>query len=62
MPKGKLAGVRCINLDEQNRCTVYELRPSVCRNFTADQYTCGSNFEEALNLIGELEKATSSQS
>lgn len=58
MPNGKPAGVRCINLDEQNRCTVYDQRPSVCRNFTADRDTCGSNFEEALVLISELESAT----
>ncbi|KZY63569.1 hypothetical protein A3742_03545 [Oleiphilus sp. HI0071] len=60
MPDGKPAGVRCINLDQQNRCTVYKQRPDVCRNFRAEKDTCGANFDEALTLIGALEKATSS--
>lgn len=58
MPNGKPAGVRCVNLDQQNRCMVYEIRPKVCREFTADPETCGSNFHDALTLIGALEQAT----
>jgi Fe-S-cluster containining protein len=59
MPAGKPAGERCTNLDADNRCTVYEIRPKVCRDFKADPDTCGGSFSEALKLIGELEKATS---
>ena len=58
MPDGKPAGVRCVNLDSNDRCTVYADRPEVCRAFTADRDVCGSNAEEALVLIGELEAAT----
>ena len=58
MPHGKPAGVRCVNLDESNRCTAYTLRPAVCREFNADQAVCGRDFEEALKLIGDLEEAT----
>ena len=61
MPNGKPAGMRCINLDEYNLCTVYDQRPSVCRDFSADIETCGTNFEEALRMIGELEEATSNK-
>jgi len=58
MPKGKPAGVRCVNLDSQNLCTVYEDRPHVCRAFSPDVSTCGHDFEEAMRLIGALEEAT----
>ena len=27
---------RCPNLDERNRCRIYETRPQVCRRFPAD--------------------------
>ncbi|WP_082889911.1 YkgJ family cysteine cluster protein, partial [Oleiphilus sp. HI0066] len=33
MPDGKPAGVRCVNLDSENRCMEYEKRPKVCREF-----------------------------
>jgi Fe-S-cluster containining protein len=60
MPDGKPAGERCVNLNLDNLCTAYEIRPDVCRNFTADPDTCGESFADALRLIGELERATSS--
>lgn len=60
MPKGKPAGERCVNLDENLRCKAYELRPAVCRQFNADPFTCGGSHDEALKLIGELERATKS--
>jgi len=58
MPHGKPAGVRCANLGEDLLCSVYDIRPPVCRNFTAALDTCGSDHEEALKLIGELERLT----
>jgi len=58
MPQGKPAGVPCINLDDKLRCTAYEERPAVCRNFVADQMVCGQDHATALKLIGELERIT----
>ncbi|MDX1451453.1 MAG: YkgJ family cysteine cluster protein [Oleiphilaceae bacterium] len=58
MPQGKPAGVRCVNLDDVGRCRVYDQRPAVCREFSADSEVCGKNEAEALRLLGELETAT----
>jgi len=33
---GKPAGVRCEHLQEDNRCAIYEDRPSVCRQYQPD--------------------------
>ncbi|WP_082869066.1 YkgJ family cysteine cluster protein [Oleiphilus sp. HI0125] len=60
MPDGKPAGIRCVNLDSENRCMEYEKRPKVCREFNPTEYTCGDSFEDALRLISELEAATKS--
>jgi len=61
MPKGKPAGVRCIQLDDKNLCQLFGKanRPIVCGQFSATEDVCGSDTEEALWLIASLERATS---
>ncbi|MDR8525823.1 MULTISPECIES: YkgJ family cysteine cluster protein [Shewanella] len=60
MPDGKPAGVRCIQLNEQNLCKLFGKaeRPAVCGLFAATDDVCGSNDSEALWLISTLEAAT----
>jgi uncharacterized protein len=60
MPHGKPAGVRCVNLDDTNRCRVWktELFPAVCRGFLPLADVCGSSAADALTRIGELERLT----
>ena len=60
MPDGKPAGVRCIQLADDNRCKIFGRpeRPSVCSGFAAAEYVCGSSREEAIRLIGWLEQVT----
>tara|TARA_R110002096_G_scaffold369739_3_gene563080 strand:+ start:7280 stop:7468 length:189 start_codon:yes stop_codon:yes gene_type:complete len=62
MPQGKPAGVRCIQLDENNLCKLFgqSQRPALCDQFQADASVCGDNREQALHLIAVLELATQS--
>lgn len=60
MPNGKPGGVRCVNLDENNCCTIWGKPdyPAVCRNFTPTPEFCGNSNDEAMRLIAGFEKAT----
>ncbi len=60
MPHGKAAGVRCIQLDDENLCKIFGHtdRPDVCSDFSASIDVCGSSNEQALWLITELEQYT----
>lgn len=60
MPQGKPAGVRCVQLDENNYCLIFgsPQRPAVCSAFQADVEVCGSNTEQAIRLLGWLEQST----
>jgi hypothetical protein len=60
MPNGKLAGVRCVNLDDQNACRLHgsSSYPQVCKDFTPRRYICGKSNLEAYKKISILEKAT----
>jgi len=60
MPDGKPAGVRCIQLDDDNLCRLFgdPRRPAVCRRFTYDTELCGSTRAQALSRIAALEVAT----
>lgn len=60
MPNGKPAGVRCIQLDAHNQCTIFGQpeRPAVCHQFTAEASICGDDFEQAMTIITELERLT----
>lgn len=61
MPNGKPANTRCVQLDQDNLCTLFNdpRRPQVCESFTAQGYVCGNSREEALILLTDLESATS---
>ncbi len=60
MPNGKPAGVRCIQLNEQNLCKLFGQpeRPKVCHQFKACPIICGKTNQEAFDNITELEAIT----
>lgn len=60
MPDGKPAGVRCVNLDAENKCRLWGTAeyPAVCRGFRPMPDVCGENREQAMALIAELESRT----
>ncbi len=60
MPEGKPAGVRCIQLDEQNRCKIFGLptRPAVCSSLMPEASMCGDNRQQAMTSLTALEHST----
>jgi hypothetical protein len=60
MPDGKPAGVRCIQLTDDNRCKVFGMpeRPAVCNRLRPSAEMCGTSAEEALIYLNELEILT----
>jgi len=55
---GKAAGRRCIHLSAEMKCSIYNERPLVCREFSPTLELCGNSFEEAYKNLDALEKAT----
>ncbi len=64
MPGGKPAGVRCIQLTEDNRCKLFGRpeRPEVCVRLRPAEEMCGETAEHALAYLAELERATAPSS
>ena len=62
MPNGKPAGVRCVQLEDDNLCRLFGKpeRPSVCDEFSADKEICGESREQAIILLTSLEEDTRS--
>ena len=60
MPNGKPAGVRCIQLDDHNRCLIFGKpeRPAVCRNLKPEQAMCGLDNAEAMRTLTAWEAVT----
>lgn len=60
MPGGKPAGVRCVQLDEANRCRLFGQpeRPPVCEQFSATAAICGDDNAQALYNLQWLERQT----
>jgi len=60
MPQGKPAGVRCIQLLEDNRCAIFGRpeRPAVCGGLQPAPEMCGANQAEALAWLERLEQLT----
>ncbi len=60
MPLGKPAGVRCVQLDESNRCRLFGRpeRPGFCASLKPGPEMCGDSREEALAILAALETAT----
>ncbi|NLA84154.1 MAG: YkgJ family cysteine cluster protein [Clostridiales bacterium] len=63
MPDGKPAGIRCIQLDEENKCKLYGKTesPAVCVSFRPTPEICGGTAQEAYKNLAELEEATKQQ-
>ncbi|MDD1612658.1 MAG: YkgJ family cysteine cluster protein [Methylococcaceae bacterium] len=59
-PFGKPAAVRCLHLDNENKCSIFLQpdRPQVCRGFQATEDACGSNRDEAMAILSEWEFLT----
>lgn len=60
MPQGKPAGVRCIQLDDANRCRIFGQpgRPSVCASLPPSIEMCGDSQRHALQYLTVLEQLT----
>jgi uncharacterized protein len=60
MEKGKPAGVRCIQLSEDNRCRIFgsDVRPAVCGSLRPEREMCGSSAVAAMQHLTELELLT----
>ncbi len=60
MPQGKPAGVRCVQLTEDNRCRLFGKpeRPAVCNALRPSEEMCGHSRREALVRLTLLERAT----
>ena len=60
-PFGKPAAVRCLHLDNENKCSIFLQpgRPLVCSGFQATEDACGSTMEEAMAILSEWEMLTS---
>ena len=61
MPQGKPAGVRCIQLDEADRCRLFgdPRRPAVCASLRPTLEMCGADRAQAMLYLTELEVMTS---
>ena len=60
MPHGKPAGVRCIQLTDDDRCALFGRpdRPAVCGSLQPDPDMCGTSREQAMRWLGHVDAAT----
>lgn len=60
MPNGKPAGVRCVQLDEQNMCKIFGRpeRPAFCGGLQPSAEMCGDTREQAITWLTQLEQIT----
>jgi len=60
MPSGKKAGERCVQLDENNRCKIFndKERPSVCGNIKPSKEMCGVTRKDAMEYLTTLQRET----
>jgi Fe-S-cluster containining protein len=60
MPNGKPAGVRCVQLDDQNRCRIFGQpeRPPVCGSLQPSSEMCGETRNDALLYLTRLDELT----
>ena len=60
MPQGKPAGVRCVQLDDAERCRIFGQadRPAVCGQLMPSAEMCGSDRGQAMQWLAQLEAAT----
>jgi hypothetical protein len=59
-PNRKPAGVRCVQLDEDERCRVFGKpeRPAFCGGLQPSREMCGDSREQAIRWLDALERAT----
>jgi Fe-S-cluster containining protein len=60
LPNGKPAGVRCVQLTADNQCLLFgnSNRPLVCIQFSATFELCGTNYDDAMRNLTDLESNT----
>ena len=60
MPRGKPAGVRCVQLDAHARCRLFGRpeRPAVCESLQPSPAMCGADAAHALLWLARLEAQT----
>ena len=60
MPQGKAAGVRCVQLTEDDHCRLFGLpeRPAFCVSLQPSREMCGENEAEAMQYLVQLERLT----
>ncbi|BAL26105.1 YkgJ family cysteine cluster protein [Azoarcus sp. KH32C] len=60
MEAGKPAGVRCVQLDDADRCRLFgdPRRPAVCGSLSPSPQMCGAHREAAILWLAELEVMT----
>jgi Fe-S-cluster containining protein len=60
MPQGKPAGVRCVQLDDEDRCRLFgdPRRPAVCGSLLPSAEMCGDSREQAMRWLSGLESLT----
>lgn len=60
MPQGKPAGVRCVQLDDDNRCLIFgqATRPAVCSQLMPSTDMCGVDAPHAMHYLMRLEQLT----
>lgn len=60
MPDGKPAGVRCVQLDELQRCRLFgdPRRPAFCGTLKPAAEMCGASRAEAMAYLMDLEQRT----
>ncbi len=60
MPAGKPAGVRCIQLDDDNGCQIFGQigRPAVCASLKPAPEMCGTDRAHAMIFLTTLERLT----
>jgi Fe-S-cluster containining protein len=61
MPNGKPAGVRCIQLDQDNGCKIFGRadRPAVCASLQPSREMCGDTRAQAMLFLATLDRLTS---
>lgn len=60
MPNGKPAGIRCVQLGDDQRCLIFGRpeRPAFCGGLQPSHEMCGDSREIAMHWLGELERLT----
>jgi uncharacterized protein len=60
MPNGKPAGVRCVQLNDENACKIFgePSRPAFCASLQASVEMCNETREQAMMWLTRLEHLT----